>query len=322
MRVIIDKREQSLYEKCQELLCKQTNEILITLSREELAIGDIVFQSEDYQDILIIERKSYSDLIASIKDGRYEEQSYRLLNSSNLPPHSIFYLLEGMASQIQSPRDKKMVYSSMTSMQFFKGFSLQRTSSMIESAQWILNMADKLEREFEKGKTPYYFTSPFLNMFRKFENKQPLYLPNAPVKFNIFNIDKSLETKYNVPPISEQILENVHMQVGEPTNYCNFVKKVKKDNITPENIGEIILCQIPGISSKTAISIMKQYSNFPTFMDELKKNPDCINNIQCETNGKLRKISKTCAENIRNFLLHKVTASNNIAVTDEEDNNN
>jgi hypothetical protein len=78
---------------------------------------------------------------------------------------------------------------------------------------------------------------------------------------------------------------------------------VKKDNITPDNIGEIILCQIPGISSVTAIAIMKQFSNFPTFIEELNKNPGCLDGIVLESNGKMRKISKAVCDNIRRFLL-------------------
>jgi 5'-3' exonuclease len=82
------------------------------------------------------------------------------------------------------------------------------------------------------------------------------------------------------------------------------VKKVKKDNITPENIGEIILCQIPGISSVTAIAIMKQFGTFPKLIDELKNNPQCLDGIAGESsNGKLRKINKSSIENIRKFLL-------------------
>ena len=43
----------------------------------------------------IVERKTGSDLASSIIDGRYEEQSYRLLHSGDLIPHSVIYLIEG-----------------------------------------------------------------------------------------------------------------------------------------------------------------------------------------------------------------------------------
>ena len=89
MKIIIDEREYSLYEKCLLLSNQYKN---VVLSKEVLPLGDILFKNNENIDILLIERKSFSDLLSSIKDGRYEEQSYRLLNSSGFPPHSIFYL--------------------------------------------------------------------------------------------------------------------------------------------------------------------------------------------------------------------------------------
>jgi ERCC4-type nuclease len=264
MKIIIDNRERDLYEKCVAYLANFTsNVVLIT---EVLTIGDILIKTDDDLPIVLIERKSFADLLASIKDGRYEEQSYRLVNSGGFPLHSIFYLLEGMFSQLKNPADKKIIFSSMTSLQVFKGFSVQRTATVNESAEWIILMADKIGREMAKGKMPNHLT-------------------------NSINI------------VPQQI-------VSEPTpNYCTVVKKVKKDNITPENIGEIILCQIPGISSVTAIAIMQKFKNFPTLIDELNKNPNVLENLAYESNGKTRKISKACIESIRRFLLHDYNTS-------------
>jgi ERCC4-type nuclease len=264
MKIIIDEREHSLYEKCQILSNQYKN---IVLSKEVLPLGDIFLKTNDDIDILLIERKSFSDLLSSIKDGRYEEQSYRLLNSSGLPPHLIFYLLEGMFSQLYNPNDKKIILSSMTSLQYFKGFSMIRTSSVNETAEFVLAMADKIDRDLLKGKQPYY----------KSHN-------------SVENLENTMELSNNTGTITS-------------SQYCSVVKKVKKDNIAPENIGEIILCQIPGISSTIAMAIMKNFNGFPHFIDELKKNPQCIENITTESNGKIRKISKSCLENIRRFLL-------------------
>jgi hypothetical protein len=78
---------------------------------------------------------------------------------------------------------------------------------------------------------------------------------------------------------------------------------VKRDNITPANIGEIILCQIPGISSVTAVAIMQKFSSFCVFMNEIKANPACLDGMTYEQNGKPRKINKTSIENIKLYLL-------------------
>ena len=49
-------------------------------------------------------------------------------------------------------------------------------------------------------------------------------------------------------------------------DYCTVVKKVKKDNITTDNIGEIMLCQIPSISSTTALAILSQFKTLPNLI--------------------------------------------------------
>jgi ERCC4-type nuclease len=301
MRIIIDKRESALYDKCREFLSHQSFIFKLVLVQQELKIGDILIQTPEENDILLIERKSFPDLLASIKDGRYEEQSHRLLNTSELPPHSIIYLLEGMFSQVYNPRDKQIIYSAMTTMNYFKGFSVYRVSSTQEAAEWLIYTAAKLEKELERGKHPYYYTTPFLNMFRKVEGRSTLFISDTASRNNNY-------ADFFRPQLLNEENENTLIEhpVAEtqPPNYCNFVKKVKKDNITPENIGEIILCQIPGISSVTAITIMKQYETFPKLITALQANPECLDGMVCETaNGKSRKISKSSIENIRKFFI-------------------
>jgi hypothetical protein len=89
----------------------------------------------------------------------------------------------------------------------------------------------------------------------------------------------------------------------DPAKYCSVVKKVKKENVTPENMGEIILCQIPGISSTSAVAIMKQFNSFLHLIESIKEDPKCMDQITYETNGKSRKVSKTSIENIKKYLV-------------------
>ena len=103
--------------------------------------------------------------------------------------------------------------------------------------------------------------------------------------------------------VDEYMFGEKNIPSEEIANYCTVVKKIKKENITPENIGEIILSQIPGISSVTAIAIMKNFNNISLLIDTMKQNPNCLENIQYETNGKMRKISKSCIQSIIKYLL-------------------
>jgi ERCC4-type nuclease len=250
MKIILDDREHQLYN-----LVNEKNEILdlkLTIEKKTLPLGDIVFVDDDEKELLIVERKSLSDLVASIKDGRYDEQSYRLIHSSGLYRHHIIYLIEGGMSQVLNPTEKKMIYSSMLTLQLYKGFSIMKTTSIHETAEWIIYSANKLSSMVKKG--------------------HELWSPES------------------------AIIEQV------PSNYCSVVKKTKKDNVTPENIGEIILCQIPGISSVSAITIMKEFKTISNLIDKVKEDPYCLNGIVCETKGKQRKLGKNVIQNIIAYL--------------------
>jgi len=266
MLIILDEREISLYNKCVELIQSDAKYSSITLTKKVLHLGDILIQLDDGKDLILIERKTFSDLLSSIKDGRYAEQSHRLIYSSGYPPHSIIYLIEGLYSQVHNAMEKQTILSTITSANIFKGFSVHRTSTVTESAEWIIQMAHKIGNEIGKGNVPYWSRAK----------------------------GDGVESTVEQPPALEQA-----------PHYSSVVKKVKKDNITQENIGEIILCQIPSVNSTTAVAVMKQFSSFPHFLEELKKNPACIDATMCETKGKSRKISKACLANIKSYLLAK-----------------
>jgi len=276
MRIILDEREHALYEKIDSIVHFEGNSTTIQLSRKVLPLGDILIQTDEEKDVALIERKTLGDLLSSIKDGRYEEQSYRLIHSSGFPAHNIIYMIEGMYSQLRTLLEKKTIYSAITSLNYFKGFSVFRTCSLQETAETIVWMAEKIERNFQKGALPSYLTQR----------------PRPP----------------NTTPITQEVTASSsgggedENTVITASNYCSVVKKVKKENVTPENIGEIVLCQIPGVSSVTAMAIMKQYKTFSNLIDQVRLNPQSLENIVCESKGKQRKISKSCVHNIVAYL--------------------
>ena len=271
MKIRVDNREQDLLKHIRELIVNIPLFKDLEVQVENLPLGDIII-SNNVVDKLIIERKSINDLAASIKDGRYEEQSYRL-NGLNHPNHNIIYLIEGDVNRVNRFKDNKMekltLYSSIFSLNYYKGFSVIRSFSIDESAIFICNTANKLR----KGET---------------ENKQPYYQNNS-------NILK---------PISLE--ENVLEQESSEKDYVSVVKKIKKDNITPDNIGEIMLCQIPGISSVTSLAIMSKFGTFSNLMSQIQENENCLKDISY-TNSKnqVRKVNKTCLVNIIKFLVNK-----------------
>ena len=245
MKIIVDEREVALYS---EIIASG---ISVNISKEVLHIGDVVLKDDNDKEICIIERKTIPDLLASIKDGRYEEQSHRLIHASGLQPHNVLYLIEGMMSTIQD-KEKKLVFATMTSLNYFKGFSVIRTINLIETSRFIIEMTLKMERNLRN-------------------NVQPSWCAK------------------------EDIVDVIP--------YANIVKKVKKDNITPDNISEIMLSQIPGISSVTSSVIIKKFESIKKLIESLSENTEFLHDLSYEHNGKNRKINSTSIKNIKEFLM-------------------
>jgi ERCC4-type nuclease len=273
MIIKIDIREQDLIEKCRKVIETVPKCGDIQLITESLPLGDVII-NDGASDCIIIERKSLSDLAASIKDGRYEEQSYRL-NGISHHNHNIVYLIEGdlnVMNSFKSRIDKQTLYSAMFSINYFKGFSVMRSMSKDESALIVCNMAYKLVNGLKNGKKSYYD--------------------------NNSNVSEQI--------IKETIDEEACVSsIPAEKNYCSVVKKVKKENITPENIGEIMLCQIPSISSSSAIAIMQKYKTIEALIKAINEDPLWNNDIfTTDSNGKNRKIGSNIVSNLNLFFKH------------------
>jgi ERCC4-type nuclease len=277
MIIKIDTREQELFKKCEATISAVPKFADIKLVSETLPLGDIII-NDGINDCIIVERKTLSDLAASIKDGRYEEQSYRL-NGLQHHNHNIVYLVEGDMYRFNAFKeriDKQTLYSAMFSINYFKGFSVMRSNNMEETAMIACNMVYKLVGGLKSGKNGFYSNT----------------ITNIPTIKN--SDDNTSDDQNNNADIVKESSEK---------DYCSVIKKVKKDNITPDNIGEIMLCQIPGISSASALAILAQFKTLPNLIQCLKEDEQCLNTI-CTTdaNGKSRKISKTAIATIVKFL--------------------
>jgi ERCC4-type nuclease len=158
----------------------------------------------------------------------------------------------------------------MASLNYFKGFSVTRTVSLAETAQYIEITADKIARELVKGTVVSATTSV-----------------NATV-VNATDNTVTTETPSNV---------------DTPKDYCSVVKVAKKANITRDNIGQLMLMQIPGISSTISGEIMRPFATFAAFLDHLRAEPAYLDNIVLESSGKKRKLGSNIIAGIRDYLL-------------------
>jgi len=251
--ITLDEREHALFEKCMLIQNDDKHHIAdLVVEKQVLPLGDASIQVCGQE--WLIERKSLSDLMSSIKDGRYEEQSYRLQHAFD--PRRVLYVIEGVLSTLKTPKERKLVHATMTSLQVFKGFAVVRTASVQETAEWLLAMADKIHRDISvKKKVPVGSTPP----------------------------DTGL---------------------GHPQAYSTVVKRVKKENVTPQNIGEIFLCQLPGISHVAATAICRAHPSLVQLMDALRLDPQCLQSLTTtDASGKSRKLGKNVHAVIAEYLM-------------------
>tara|TARA_B100001059_G_scaffold69589_1_gene66732 strand:+ start:883 stop:1716 length:834 start_codon:yes stop_codon:yes gene_type:complete len=270
--LVVDTREHAVID-----LLKQKLELypeLFTLDVRPLNLGDWELYYDD-QLLFIWERKTFSDLLSSIKDGRYAEQSYRLLH--NYEPSKVVYLIEGIFSQLQ-PIEKQTVVSCMTSISLMKKMHLWRTTHVQDTVEQLLMCCKKIQKEFSNPKNRF---STQLTTNNSEQNKTETNTSEEKITNNISTTTISSTDQVSVP-------------------YSNFViKKEKRENITRENIGVIFLKQIPGISNATAIGLMDYVQgDFHKLLELVKTNITELSSIKI---GK-RRIGKNVIEQLTIFL--------------------
>ena len=260
------------------VVCKNPNH---ALRRERLVLGDAIMSENGCRetDVVLFERKTLADFAASIRDGRYKEQSYRLNKHCELANHNSVYIIEGDLSKYADRSKcgnvitKKALYSAMFSMMFYRGFSVVRTANIRETADLILNFADKYDSTAENLRGFYYgngANSPTTVAVAVADGDQDNATPHAP--------------------------SNEYARV--------FKHKERASQITPENIGEIMLSAIPSVSAKAASTIMREFGTIALLIERMKQDRQCLDNLYIitEQTGSKRKLNKTSIDNLFKYL--------------------
>ena len=238
MKVPLPKKTAPMTKPKKSLAVATNHEI----KSERLPLGDIILHDPrqgEQKDIVIFERKTLADLAASIRDGRYKEQSFRLIETaaaSGFHKHNIVYIIEGDLARYDERHTqitKTALQSAMVSLMYYKGFSVARTMNVGETAEFILNFADKVAKESAAGAKPAY------------------------------DVGSGGDDTTTTTPAAAQVYSEVS------------AKKEKRDYITRENIGEIMLAQVPGVSAKMASAILAKYGgSIYEFLGDLHRKID------------------------------------------------
>jgi len=302
--ITIDTREHKLIE-----LIKNTSSFTIPYEIKNLQLGDIIITpSKSPNKSLIIERKCMTDMIASIKDGRYKEQKIRLqaeiVNNSN----TLFcYLLEGMTNDLRLPNDKIVLYGSIISSMFRDKIPLIRTLSLLETLDMIIRLYERMNKNindfFSLKKVINSNHTPEHNIQN---NSNVNIISNSNVSI-IDNSNVSIIPNSNISIVANNNLDTNNVDTNNL--YLQSIKKNKKENITPKLWNQMILTNIPGISNTIAIKINEEY---PTINSLLKAYTNCIdddtrikllaNIILTNTEKQKRRIGNVISKRIFEYL--------------------
>jgi ERCC4-type nuclease len=158
--------------------------------------------------------------------------------------------LEGAIVNYKNGNFKNTLYSTLFSLNYYKGFSVINVLNQTETGDLLFAIAGKLIRENKPG---------FYSQDLEVANSQP-------------NVDE----------------------------YSTTVKSTKKSHITKDNIFNIMLKQIPGISNVSALALVNEFKTMECLLISLKDSNTNFDTIKLESG---RKINKNIICTLKEYLI-------------------
>ena len=239
LNILIDSRESNLYNDIIDRdLDIYTNKI--EFNKNNIDIGDINIKYRDIE--YIFERKTINDLISSIHDGRYREQTARMID--NYDNKRITYIIEGDDILSSKTYNKsKVLQSTYLNILFRDNIRLVLTKNVNETATLILSLSIKIIENPEN--------------FNNISNNNTTYTDHLKLKKKkIENIDEKtcyLMQLSQIPYISNTIAKNISNIYPSMTSLILALNEVDDKNKE--------LCKIEGIGKEKASYIIKYLFN-------------------------------------------------------------
>ena len=238
MELICDYREKHAIKQFQHSLTQEPYKE-IQIKNNNLDLGD--FQIGN----MLFERKTHQDLASSILDGRYQEQSNRLMeHAANNQTLKVIYIIEGNLDLYfnQHNISKDKIISCIMSLFYEKGFQVLLTKHLNETCDYLLKFCLK-----------YY-------------------------------------TKYSESCDKE-----------EQTPFVCLQPKKKSSQICKENIGIIMMSNVPVISTHVATQLLEPFDfKLGDFLQKIQSEPTYLNELKVKTKDKKE---RKLAKNIREILV-------------------
>ena len=124
--------------------------------------------------------------------------------------------------------------------------------------------------------------------------------------FSIWNTKSIEDTYHTIIMWCDKIIKDTNKPsfyaTLNPSKYTECIK-ISKKSTTSNNINDILLMQIPGISSKISNILLEKYNSLFNLLNTLKNNPTSLDNITYITStGKKRKLNKNIIVEIKKLI--------------------
>lgn len=240
----IDNRERKTIDFFKEPIV--TTELQHSIHTKNLEIGDFIYMVNG-KDIKIIERKTVTDLYASIIDGRYKEQKNRL--QSHYTTSQIIYLIEGFEgfqSSTTNPKEYKMIHTSIINMIMKDSINVVFTKNMQETNHFLLEVLKKIHENPSKyqsntNENNYSVKSSstyYINMKKKKPSKSECF------KSMLIQIPNVSITTANGLVNHFSTLENFMKTMWNITNYDDRINTISNIKLKTQKIGNKKAAQI------------------------------------------------------------------------------
>lgn len=147
----IDSRENKLKNRLIDSIHNVSKTLEVKC--DNLHCGDFIIEIDNHP-LIVIERKSIADLVASIKDGRYKVQKNKMCASFS--KHLIMYIIEGQLDYSQSDKpsdimiegmDKYSVVSSIVNTQIRDGVKVVNTKDVNDTHDFLLSLIVRIFKD-------------------------------------------------------------------------------------------------------------------------------------------------------------------------------
>jgi len=279
-RLCIDHRETKLKDVWSGAKVSSFGDI--TPEYSNLEHGDIQIHRGD-EPVIVMERKTISDLLASVKDGRYRGQKARMIDMYGAS--RVYYIIEGTVPSITSTRkEDKIIHGAITNTRLRDKIGVFFTKNVEETAFLIMDIWKRVISEKQQGMSSQNATDAFRETL---------------VNGKRSTATVSLHTK-SEPTVQTEVMYDssrvVQPVVDHKKTACFYN----------------LLVQIPSVSIKTAEAIATVYPTMEELIDALKddeklkqlKEMKLMNSTTTKAvGGGGRRISTTAIANLQTYLL-------------------